>query len=225
MSGQISLQDFFQVERAQFLRRARGLRLWDPRLKLFLATIGVLANVLLIRWELSVALLALAFVGFQATRVPLKHAAIFFVAPLWATIVVMIGYSFGFGHNVLFEVGPVSVYREGVLLGLAAGLRVVSEMSWIGLLILTTPFTEILDALRWFRVPAVLVDTLAFMYRYVFLLCDEFLAMRASARTRGGLSTYKGSLNTLGLVTSQVFLRAYDRSLRISHAMRARGGG
>ena len=99
-----------------------------------------------------------------------------------------------------------------------------TEMSWIGRLILTTPFTEILDALRWFRVPGVLVDTLAFMYRYVFLLCDEFLAMRASARTRGGLATRTGSLATLGLITSQVFLRAYDRSLRISHAMRARGG-
>lgn len=225
MSGQLSLQDFFQVERAQFLKRARGLRLWDPRLKVALTVAAVSANVLWYSPELSIALLALALVGFQVTRVPLRQAFVFLVAPAWATLIVMIGYSVGFGRTAIFELGPITFYREGVSLGLSAGLRVVGEMSWIGLLILTTPFTEILDALRWFRIPAILVDTLAFMYRYVFLLCDEFLAMRASARTRGGLSTYRGSMNTLGLITSQVFLRSFDRSMRISHAMRARGGG
>ncbi len=224
MSGQLSLQDFLQVERAQFLRRARGLRLWDARLKVVLATTAALANVLWYTPQLSLVLLGVAVVGFLWTRIPFRQAALFVIAPMWATLLVMVGYSVGFGRTVMFELGPIAVYREGVGLGLAAGLRVVSEMSWIGLLILTTPFTEILDALRWFRVPGVLVDTLAFMYRYVFLLCDEFLAMRASARTRGGLATRRGSLATLGLITSQVFLRAYDRSLRISHAMRARGG-
>lgn len=224
MSGQLSLQDFFQVERAQFLRQARGLRLWDARLKLVLAIAAALANVLWYSPQLSLSLLGIAVVGFAWTRVPFRQAGVFVIAPLWATLLVMVGYSVGFGRTVVLDLGWISVYREGISLGLAAGLRVVSEMSWIGLLILTTPFTEILDALRWYRVPGVLVDTLAFMYRYVFLLCDEFLAMRASARTRGGLATRTGSLATLGLITSQVFLRAYDRSLRISHAMRARGG-
>ncbi len=224
MSGQLSLHDFFEVERAQFLRRARGLRLWDARLKLALAGTAMLANVLWYRADLSAALLGVAALGLLLTRVPLRQWFVFLVAPLWATIVVMVGYSVGFGQTVILDLGPVHVYREGVWLGLAAGLRVVSEMAWVGLLILTTPFTEILDALRWYRVPAVLVDTLSFMYRYVFLLCDEFTAMRASARSRGGFATYRGSLSTTGLITSQVFLRAYDRSLRISQAMRARGG-
>lgn len=96
-------------------------------------------------------------------------------------------------------------------------------MAWVGLLILTTPFAELLEALRWFKVPAILVDTLAFMYRYIFLLFDEFAAMRASARVRGGFSAYKISLASMGLIVSQIFLRAYDRAQRISHAMKARG--
>lgn len=225
MAGQLPFQDFLQVERAQFLQRARGLRLWDPRLKLALAALAVLANVLWPSVGLSTTLLALAVVGLWVTRVPLRHAAIFFIAPLWATLIVIIGFSIGFGRTAIYEIGPVVFYREGIHLGLAAGLRVVSEMSWIGLLILTTPFGEILQALRWFWIPRVLVDTLAFMYRYVFLLCDEFVAMRAAARTRGGFATRRTGLATTGLVASQVFLRAYDRSLRISQAIRARGGG
>jgi cobalt/nickel transport system permease protein len=213
-----------QVERSQFLNRAAGLRRWDARLKIALTVGALFCNVLMPSVALSSVLLVLAFAGFIHTRVPLRQVAVFLVAPAWATAIVMLGYAWGFGNTVWFRVGAFTLYREGVSLGLAAGLRVLSEMSWVGLLILTTPFSEILDGLRWFRLPAVLVDTLAFMYRYVFLLFDEFAAMRASARVRGGFMNYSRSVGTTGLIAAQIFLRAYDRAERISHAMKARGG-
>lgn len=222
--GHFSLADVLQVERAQFLRRATGLRLWDARFKVVLITAALALNVLLPRRGISLALLAAAFAGLVATRVPLRQALFFLIAPAWATAVVMLGYAWGFGTTVAWHWGWLTVYQEGIQMGLNAGLRVMSEMACVGLLILSTPFFEILEALRWFRLPAVLVDTLAYMYRYLFLLFDEYSAMKASARVRGGYAGYKVGMKTSGLIAAQIFLRAYDRAERISHAMKARGG-
>ena len=80
-----------------------------------------------------------------------------------------------------------------------------------------------LDALKWYRVPAILLDTIAMTYRYAFLLMDEFHRMRDAARSRGGFRSYRNSQHSTGLILAQVILRAYDRAGRIQSAMVARG--
>lgn len=109
-------------------------------------------------------------------------------------------------------------------MGLNAGLRVATDVAWAGVLVITTPFTAMLQALRWFKVPAVVVETLAYIYRYVFLLYDEFSSMRSSAQARGGFSRFKSTTSTSGLIAAQIFMRSYDRADRVWQAMRARGG-
>jgi cobalt/nickel transport system permease protein len=172
---------------------------------------------------LSGALALLAWAGLAVSRVPWRQAALFIFAPLWATSMVVLGFGFGFGETPLFAVGGAVFYREGLLQGLQAGLRVLAEISWIAALMLTTPFTEILAGLRWFRVPSLLVDLLSSMYRYVFLLFDEYSAMRAAARSRGGSQNWRSAMATMGLILAQVFLRALDRAERVDQAMRVRG--
>jgi cobalt/nickel transport system permease protein len=89
---------------------------------------------------------------------------------------------------------------------------------------ITTPFKDLLDALRWCKVPKVLVDTLSYIYRYVFLLFDEFTAMRNSAKVRGGFADFYAAVSTSGQITAKVFLRSYDRAERVWQAIQARGG-
>jgi cobalt/nickel transport system permease protein len=223
MSGSFSLHDFLAAESALYGQARRGLGRWDARLKLGLCAFAILANVLVLERRLSLALWALAWAGLAASRVPWRQAALFIFAPLWATLIVITGFAWGFGTTVWFELGPLTFYREGFSQGLDAGLRVLSEMSWMAALMLTTPFSEILGALRWFRVPASLVDLVASMYRYIFLLFDEFGAMSAAAKARGGYSDWRTGMRTLGLILSQIFMRALDRAERIDQAMRVRG--
>ena len=71
--------------------------------------------------------------------------------------------------------------------------------------------------------PEILVDTLSYMYRYVFLLYDEFSAMRNSAMARGGFSKLGSSATTSGMIAAQIFMRSYDRADRVWQAMQARG--
>lgn len=223
MSGQLSLSDLLKVEDAHFQSRPRGVRRLDPRLKLALAAVAITLNVTLADLSLSLALGAVAWLAMLGSGVPVRQMAWFLLAPLWATLGIAGGYAVGFGVTPLWRLGPLTVYREGLWHGGGVAARVMADMGWAGLLFLTTPFAGILSALRWCRVPAVLVETLGFMYRYVFLLWDEFSAMRLSARARGGTATWWGTMKTTGSITGQVFLRAYDRAQRIAMAMKARG--
>ncbi len=223
MSGSFSLSDFLAAEASLYGQSPRGLGRWDARVKLALCAAAVFANVLRPDPALSAGLALLAMAGLAASRVPWRQAALFIFAPLWATLMVVLGFGFGFGETVLFSWGPLNFYREGLAQGLFAGLRVLAEVSWIAALMLTTPFTEILAGLRWFRVPHTLVDLLAAMYRYVFLLFDEYATMRSAARARGGYRDWRTGMATLGLILAQIFMRALDRAERVDQAMRMRG--
>jgi cobalt/nickel transport system permease protein len=223
MSGTFSLHDFLAAEASLYRQAPRGLARWDARLKLGLATAAILANVLLPSAPLSTGLWLAAWLGLGLSRVAWRQAALFIFAPLWTTLMVVVGFSWGFGTTVLVQWGPLTFYREGLLMGLAAGLRVLAEMSWMAALILTTPFTEILAALRWFRVPEVVVDLLAAMYRYVFLLFDEYQTMRSAAMARGGFQDYRTGMATMGQILAQIFMRALERAERVDQAMRVRG--
>ena len=223
MAGQLSLQDFFQVEKAQYGGPAYGWRRWDARWKVVLTLLAMAANVLFARVWLSGTLLGLAALGMVYSRCHWKHILLFLLAPGWAVLVLVFGMSFGFGVQPVFRMGPLTLYREGIVMGLNAGLRVVADMAWAGLLVITTPFPDILRALRWMRVPEILVDTLSFMYRYAFLLFEEFSAMRNSAKARGGLADFRSTARTSGVIAGRIFLRSYDRADRIQLAMQARG--
>ncbi len=107
--------------------------------------------------------------------------------------------------------------------------------SWVSIqmaIVLTaaTPFPDLIHALRHLKVPDILVSTVSFMYRYVFVLSDEALRMmRArearSARTRcapgGGSIPWRARV--AGNMAGQLFLRSYERSERVYNAMLARG--
>ncbi len=224
MSGHFSVSTLLKVEDVALREEVHGLQAWDPRLKLALAAVAVFLNVYLALPTVSAALLALALLGLLASRTPWRALLFFVLAPSWALLLVAVGFSVGFGSTPLWSIGPLTVYSEGLAQGGNAVLRVASEMSWMALLILTTPFHDLLGALRWFRVPEVLVSTLGFMYRYIFVLFEEFASMRAAARVRGGFDGRRRGMETSGALLAQIFFRAYDRSERIALAIQARGG-
>jgi cobalt/nickel transport system permease protein len=157
------------------------------------------------------------------SRVRWRSFAFFFLAPAWATLAVFAGFSVGFGQTPVLDIGPFTLYREGMLQGASAAARVACDMAWIAVVFLSTPFHQVLEALRWYRVPRILLDTLATAYRYAFLVCEEFNRMRMAALARGGFSGYLHTFKTLGMIIARIILRAYDRSAAIQASMTARG--
>lgn len=87
----------------------------------------------------------------------------------------------------------------------------------------TTPFSELLAVLRRLRLPAVMVTTLALMYRYLFVLTDETLRMRRARAARTFAAGQAPAWRALSSVIARLFLRASERAERIHAAMCARG--
>jgi cobalt/nickel transport system permease protein len=130
------------------------------------------------------------------------------------------------------NLGPITLDISGE--GLALATTVVLK-SWLSvqvalLLTFTTPFHDLLDAMRELRVPRLFVAIIGFMYRYLAVLGDEAQRiMRARAARsaepedgRGGGSIAWRARVTGGMVGA-LFLRTYERSERIYAAMQARG--
>ena len=87
----------------------------------------------------------------------------------------------------------------------------------------TTPFADVLRVLQRVRVPALLVTTLALMYRYLFVLADEAGRM-GRARASRSFSARRGvAWRSFAGIVSQLFIRSTERAERIYAAMCARG--
>lgn len=109
--------------------------------------------------------------------------------------------------------------------------------SWLSLqmaivLASTTPFPELLQAMRAVGAPRLLVVVIGLMWRYLFVLVDEALRLlRARAARSGGVpapgrrlgGTLLWRARVAGGMAGNLFLRAFDRAERIYAAMAARG--
>lgn len=177
-----------------------GWHHWDARLKLLLVIAAIGLNVVAAQTWLSASLLAVSLFFIMTSKIPLRLFAVFFLGPAWATLLVFAGFSIGFGTQPITSIGPISVYREGVGLGISAALRVASEMAWLATLMLTTPFPDLMAALRFYRVPAALIGAFGMAYRYAFLLADECYRMIAAARVRGGLKSFYGKIESTAMI-------------------------
>ncbi len=91
-------------------------------------------------------------------------------------------------------------------------------------LISTTPFGRVLDALRKFHMPKLLVMQLGFLYRYLFVLVDEAMRIRRARDFRGSpAAPALRRLRAVGGIIGSLFVRTLERSDRVSIAMLARG--
>lgn len=118
--------------------------------------------------------------------------------------------------------------------GLEAVLTILTKsgLSVIAAIILTatTPALELLRAMRALAVPHILVATVSFMYRYLFVIADEAQRLlrardsrsaRLEGRKCGGSMWWRAGV--LGHMVGSLFLRSYERSERVYAAMQARG--
>lgn len=112
--------------------------------------------------------------------------------------------------------------------GLAeAGLlasRVLGASAVLVLLGSTVPVPRLAAALRWLRVPALLVELLLLIYRFTFVLLDRAESGADALRLRLGWADRRRRLASSGQLAGLVLLRAVDQSARTAEAMRLRGG-
>jgi cobalt/nickel transport system permease protein len=82
----------------------------------------------------------------------------------------------------------------------------------------TTPLPAWTAALRHIGVPATLVSTIEFVYRYLFVLAEEARSIATAARARGGFR-FTAAAGAIAVL----FARSWHRAESVHRAMLARG--
>lgn len=137
----------------------------------------------------------------------------------WLGFLVLVGF-------LAMMIAPAHPARARYGLGLVVlTLLAKNSLAFLAVLILAsvTPFTKILTASRRLGMPAILVATLHFMYRYLYVLADELDRMVKARRSRTFRRTGRLDWGLLTGLIGVLFLRALERGERVHAAMLARG--
>ncbi len=205
----------------------------DPRAKL-LSLIILLIAAAVVR-NIVVLLVAYAFTlvvaYFSAVPVGFFIKRVWLFVPIFTGIVVLPA-TLSFitpGEIVIplwtWQGQPVGITSQGLT---AAGLivsRVALSISLVVLLTLTTPWVELLAALRSLGVPKMFVLIVGMAYRYIFLLLGSVTDMYESrrARTVGAVKHDKAAREFVSSTAGALLGKSHALSEEVHQAMIARG--
>jgi cobalt/nickel transport system permease protein len=235
------------IERALFaegMARRRGLlQSLDPRIK----AAGVLALILAAAFSRRLgvlgALFGVALLLAIASRVPLDlMARRLWIAVLLFTGVIALPAPFLTAGEVVGRVPLLhwAVTSQGLLSAGFLIVRVETMATLSVLVILTTPWSHVLKALRVFRVPVIFVVMLGTTYRYIFLLLQTAQDMLESRRSRwvgklSGRETRRVAAGSVGVLLTKslqlsddvygaMLSRGFQGEVYVLHDFRARLG-
>jgi cobalt/nickel transport system permease protein len=114
--------------------------------------------------------------------------------------------------------------KQGYILFLNCTVKAILAIALILIASSTIKFNHLLETLRQFKVPHIFIHLLSFMYRYSFLLENEFLrASRAYQSRNINNKDNFSKLKVLSNILGTLFIRTYERAERVYMAMCSRG--
>jgi cobalt ECF transporter T component CbiQ len=211
----------------QTARRSGLLQALDPRVRLIGVFALVLAATLSRRLPVVAALFVVAIVLAIASRVSLVSL----VTRVWLiafafTGVIALPAVFITPGRVVFTLPAFGlvVTEQGLRTAALLILRVETAMTLTTTLVLATPWTHILKALRSLRLPAEVVMMLAMTHRYIFLLIETANQMFESRQSRMVGTLPPSERRRMAARTAGVLLgKSIDLSNEVYLAMQSRG--
>ncbi len=209
----------------------------DPRVKLVLALAMILTVALapVGAWPVYTLLLALVFsvvmlselgVGYVLRRSALALPFVLAAVPVLFTAK---------GAPLLaLPLGPwmPTISVEGLQRLVSIFLKSWLSVQVAIVLAASTPFPQLLIAMRAIRMPRLMVAIFGLMWRYLFVLADEVLRLLRARAARSGAPQSPGArvggtlawrARVTGGMAGNLLVRSFDRGERIYAAMAARG--
>lgn len=117
----------------------------------------------------------------------------------------------------------LAVTNDGLLIFQSVLIKAWFSLLCMILLTSTTAFPDLLKSFEKLKFPVLMTMILSFMYRYVFVMEDEFMQMRQAKESRSvnraGWLNVRATANMIGVL----FIRAYERAEAVYLAMCSRG--
>jgi cobalt/nickel transport system permease protein len=198
----------------------------DPRVKVITLVLFIILVGLAQSFQILILIFMFAFLCIILSKVPriLFIKRLFIFIPIFTAVIAIPALFITPGIPLLSLGGKAIITQQGAHTAGFLVMRVVDSLSLGLLLVLTTPWTKLLAALRWLRLPSLIVAVLSVTYRYIFLLLHTTNAMFLARRSRiiGGFS---GNENRRWLAQALVtiMMKSQYMSEEVYLAMLSRG--
>ena len=182
--------------------------------------------ILLFALMLSVEILSGLGIGYVMKRALLALPFVLAAFPVIFTNGQTALFSFSIGSWTLIA------HAEGLARFVSVALKSWLSVQAVIVMASSTPFPELLQAMRAVGIPRLLVGMFGLMWHYLFVLVDEALRLMRARAARSGQSALAGTRSggsvlwrarVTGGMAGNLFLRAFERSDRIYVAMLSRG--
>jgi len=222
-----TFQDIMFVEK--FSMRNAFLQKIDPRIKLFSFTFLIItaisSNSIVSLFPLLIILILFSFFSDIPFKFFFFRTSIFI--PIFAAII-SLPLLFITPGNILvsFNLGGffIIITLNGIIKAINFILKIWICVAALTLLILTTSFSKIINALQSFKIPKLFILMIALTYRFIFLFIDEAYRMVLAKEARTIKKQKKIEImKNIGSIISNLFIRAYERGERVYLAMKSRG--
>jgi len=158
---------------------------------LLVVTAGLLRNLVLLGGLFAISLV-LVYLSKISLTFFLKRVLLFI--PLFTAVVAIPALFTTPGTSLWYIGSHVSITQQGLLSAAFLLVRVTDSLSLGILLVLTTRWTDLLAALRWFRLPALIVSIVGMTYRYIFLFLHTANNIFMARRSRT-IARFSGAAN------------------------------
>lgn len=193
--------------------------------------VGLLSLIFAFSFIQSIALLPViaivAAVLYWLSRLPYSYLRSRLRYPGWFILAVVSLIPFTVGKTVIWQWGWLSLRQEGCQTAVVIVTRFLCILTVSIVLFGTAPFLQSIKALRSLGFPEAIVDMTLLSYRYLEDLGETLSRMQRAVRLRGfkHQQINRRQLEVTASLIGSLFVRSYERSDKIYHAMILRGYG
>ncbi|MCC6324829.1 MAG: cobalt ECF transporter T component CbiQ [Candidatus Brocadia sp.] len=210
-----------------YARRDNWLTRVDVRIKMLYVVSLLFINIWAKNVTVPLCFFVASFLLLFSIKIPLMAIIRNMALPMMLAMLILLVKGLHEGERVWFSLsipGYNLIFKEeGVRNGLHVCSKVLGGVSLLMLFSFTTTISRLCSGMTWFRLPHTVIEILAFMYRYIFLLLDEVSVMWTAQKSRLGHASWKKTIRSLGILGGLLIIRAFDRAERTHEAMYARG--
>ena len=162
-------------------------------------------------------------------KMPLRAYIRLLCVPLIFLIISTITVVFEFGHMesakaiVSLANGHIFVTEWSLTRGIQLFMSSFASVTCLYFLAVTTPVIDLIQVLRSFHLPKIVIELMYLIYRFIFLLLETGNAIVVAQDCRLGYKDAKTSMQSTTKMSAVLFIRAYQKADALFNAMESRG--
>lgn len=220
----IALFFFIFVIIGRYLREhkaASGKRNIEPGVMIIISFLLIVGITLMKHWYIPVIISALCIIT-ALHRGMIRDFIGKLVFPLLLALFILLLQSLTPGGERIDWLIPV--YPDGIDYGLLVFSRIIASASVLILLVLTTSRIDLLESIRWLRVPGTMIEIASFMLRYITTFMKEGKKLTLAQQARCGFSSngFRQRIRNVSSISGLLLVRASAKSDEIYKAMLSR---